>query len=544
MVWMLTYAFELASVGLAAKLFWNKAQYFGSAGLPALFLVYVLQYTGHDRYVTRRAMVGLSVVPVATVLLAVTNESHRLIWRRLHLDAVGAYTVLINEHGAGFWVFVAYAYVVVLAGLALLGLRFVRSRGFYRWQTGGLFVGATFPVVGSVLYVSGPNPAPHLNLPVIAFAATSLTVGWSVFRHHLFSVTPIARDAVIEEIDAAVLVIDDQDRIVDANDAARELVGRAGNVVGEPIEAVWPEHADLLAEDRSRTFHEEIVADSPDGRRYYDLRVTPLSNRDGQQVGRLLVVRDVTDRERREPELERKNEQLEEFAGVLSHDLRNPLSVARGYLELAAEDGDEAAFRHVEQAHDRIERIIGDMLTLARQGQTVSETEPVELADVAADAWANAATSDADLTVAESHTLEADETRLLQLFENLFSNAVQHGAASPPSRPTAMREGAGEHGSTSPRSPLETPEGDAKERADGEVAVRVGTTADGFYVADDSPGIPEKDREDVFAYGHSSRQDGTGLGLSIVKNVAEAHGWEVDVGESWAGGARFEVTLQ
>ena len=627
MVWMLTYAFELSSVGLAEKLLWNKAQYFGSTALPALFLVYVLQYAGYERYVKRSTIGALSVVPILTVLLVVTNEAHGLIWQRVQMDATSTYTVLINEHGSGFWVFVAYSYTVILVGLALLGLRFVHSRGFYRWQTGGLFTGAVAPLFASVLYVSGLNPLPHLNIPVLAFVATSLTVGWSVFRHHLFSVRPIARDALIEEMDAAVLVVDDRDRVIDINDAARELVGRTGTITGTSIQAVWPAHADLLATDRSREFSEKVVTESPTGHRYYDLRVTPLTNRDGQQVGRLLVVRDVTDRERhereleqfravteaasdviiaidesstvvaanpavedifgydldevvgesitmlmteelvdghldavreflhtgkrtmewdyveltgrhrdgyevplavsfneydhggerffagvirdnterkrRERELQRQNEQLEEFAGVLSHDLRNPLSVARGYLEIAEEGGDEAAFRHVERAHDRIERIIADMLTLARQGQTVSDTAQVELAAVADAAWANVSTPSAELTIVDSRTLEADETRLLQLLENLFSNSVEH--------------------------------------ADGSVEVRVGATTDGFYVADDGPGIPENDREDVFAYGYSSREDGTGLGLSIVKNVAEAHGWKVDVDESWAGGARFEI---
>lgn len=541
MVWMLTYAFELASTGFAAKLFWNKAQYFGATALPALLFVYVLQYTGHERFVTRPVLAGLSVVPVATVLMVVTNESHGLIWPRLHLDTTGAYTVLINYHGPGFWMFVVYSYVLVLVGLALLSYRFVRSRSIYRWQTGGLLVGTLAPAVGSVLYVSGLNPAPRLNLPVLAFVITSLAVGWTVFRHHLFSVAPVARDTLIEEMDAAVLVVNDLDRVVDANDAARELVGgQDATVVGNPIEEVWPEHADALAGDRSRKFHEEIVTDSPDGRRYFDLRVTPLSNHDGHRVGRLVVVREITDRKHRERELERKNQQLEEFAGVLSHDLRNPLSVARGYLELAHQEDDEEAFRRVEQAHDRIERIIEDMLTLARQGQTVSETEPVDLETVAVEAWANVATPDADLVVADSRTLEADETRLLQLFENLFSNAVDHGSTGARSLPSVAREDAVEDGSKKPHSPPSV----AREHTNAPIEVRVGTLADGFYVEDNGPGIPEADREKVFAYGHSSREDGTGLGLSIVKNVADAHGWEVGIEESEAGGARFEISLR
>ena len=524
MVWMLTYAFELASEGYAMKLFWNKAQYFGSATLPLLLFVYVLMYTGYDHFVKRSTIAGLSIIPATTVLLAITNESHNLIWERTYMDASGAYSVLINYHGPGFHVFIAYTYALVLVGLALLGNQFIHSKGFYRWQTGGLFVGALAPTIGGLIYVSGQNPVPHLNLPALSFIVTSMIVGWSVFRHHLFAVTPIARDTVIEEMDAAVLVINNHDRVVDANQAAQEFVGWDGpTIVGESFDDVWPEHAHMLVDEQSREFHTEAINDTADGREYYDLRVTPLTNEDGSLVGRLIVLRDVTHRKRRERELERKNEQLEEFASVLSHDLRNPLSVARGYLDLAHADGDDDAFERVEHAHERIERIIEDMLTLTRQGQTVSETEQLDLEAVAVKAWANVATPQGELNVTESRALNADETRLLQLLENLFSNAVEHGSTAPRSRALGANGATSEHTTES-------------------VTVEVGPLPDGFYVEDDGPGIPEPRREEVFTYGHSSREDGTGLGLSIVKSIAEAHGWEVSIGEGEAGGARFEIT--
>jgi PAS domain S-box-containing protein len=233
---------------------------------------------------------------------------------------------------------------------------------------------------------------------------------------------------------------------------------------------------------------------------------------------------------RRERELSRQNERLEEFASVVSHDLRNPLSVAAGYLDVVRNqlagpapeaDGREPdtqteqdpggldpevaeSFDRIERAHGRMERLISDLLRLAREGQRVGETTPVRLGEEARRAWAGVDTADATLSIEGDRRFEADSDRLASLFENLFRNAVDHGG------PT--------------------------------VTVRVGPTADGFFVADDGPGIPSDERERVFERGYSTGGEGTGFGLSIVREVARAHGWAVRAEAAADGGARFVVT--
>jgi len=205
----------------------------------------------------------------------------------------------------------------------------------------------------------------------------------------------------------------------------------------------------------------------------------------------------------REAELERQNERLGEFASVVSHDLRNPLSVAQGRLELTERDGDddlEAAVR----ALDRMESLIDDLLALARQGDAVDELEPVEIGDLARSCWQHVAAPEATVAVETERTVRADRSRLKQLLENLMRNAVEHGGPG--------------------------------------VTVTVADRSDGFAVADDGPGIPDSERDQVFEAGHSTNAEGTGFGLAIVERVAQAHGWTVDVTESEAGGARFEFT--
>jgi signal transduction histidine kinase len=247
--------------------------------------------------------------------------------------------------------------------------------------------------------------------------------------------------------------------------------------------------------------------------------------------------------ERSRAELQRQNDRLDQFASTVSHDLRNPLNVASGHLQLidrnvddVGEDAAEALDSHVEKidsAHLRMEEIIGDVLALARQGQDIEETQSVDLATVARDAWATVDSGSATLTVPETRTIAADPDRLRQALENLFRNAVEHGSTSPRSQ---APEDTVEHGSTSSRPA-------ADDDADGDaLTVTVELTETGFAVADDGTGIPPETVDDVFEYGHTTDEDGTGFGLAIVDTVVEAHGWTVAVDRDYDEGARFVVS--
>jgi len=234
---------------------------------------------------------------------------------------------------------------------------------------------------------------------------------------------------------------------------------------------------------------------------------------------------------------------VDRMASVLSHDLRNPLDVARARLRAGRELDEDKQFEHVEQAHDRIERIIQDVLTLARGEDVVTPEQRADLGELARVAWQTVETNGAEIDVADDlPTVVVDRDRASRLFENLFRNAVEHGSTSPRSQ---ARQDAGEHGSTSPRS--QAPE-DAAEHGSTNLAqsdcitVTVGQFSEGVYVADDGIGIPEERWDRIFEPGYSSDEHGTGLGLAIVERIADLHGWAVDVGASEAGGARFEIT--
>ena len=227
------------------------------------------------------------------------------------------------------------------------------------------------------------------------------------------------------------------------------------------------------------------------------------------------------DRIEREQTLTHKTERLEEFASFVSHDLRNPLNVATLRLELARDACDTEHLDGLERALDRMERLIEELLTLARQGETIGETEPVQLADLVSCAWQNVETENATLDSRTGLTLYADQNRLTAVLENLIRNAVEHGSGGADPDPDNTADPAG-----------------------GTVTVTVGDLADGtgFYVADDGPGIPEAQRDQVFDSGYSTHSGGTGFGLTIVRDIADAHGWDIQITDSEHGGARFEIT--
>ncbi|PSQ49878.1 hypothetical protein BRD19_02520 [Halobacteriales archaeon SW_7_65_23] len=237
---------------------------------------------------------------------------------------------------------------------------------------------------------------------------------------------------------------------------------------------------------------------------------------DDPAVGGIVInARDVTERTEQELELRRTNERLDQFASLVGHDLRNPLTVATGHLEMAMETGDTDSLETVREQHQRMEAMIEDLLSLAREGRTVEDPSPVALAAAARQSWSTVDTRGASLAVDADPdaAVLADESRLYNLFENLFRNAVEHGPGD---------------------------EGGGIEPAD--LTVSVEAIPEGFAVGDDGVGIPADKREQVLESGHTTRSGNTGFGLAIVEEVAAAHGWEVRVTESAAGGARFEFT--
>jgi PAS domain S-box-containing protein len=322
-------------------------------------------------------------------------------------------------------------------------------------------------------------------------------------------------ETIIDSLTDAVYVVDEEGRFTYVNDELVELVGYdRDTILGSRPSLIKDEDAveqaehylgRLLSSNGPESVTFEILLQPRDGDSIVcedHMRVLPYEG--DQFEGSVGTLRNITEREERERELERQNARLEKFASVVSHDLRNPLNVAEGRVELAQAECDSEHLDDVETALERSQALIDDLLTLAREGNRVDDIEVVDLGTLTEKCWGTVATGEATVSVEIDRTIRADQSQLQQLLENLYRNAIEHG--------------------------------------DDDVTVTVGALPDGFYTEDDGPGIPTDERDDVFEAGYSTTEDGTGFGLNIVEEIVDVHGWDIRVTEGPDGGARFEIT--
>jgi signal transduction histidine kinase len=353
----------------------------------------------------------------------------------------------------------------------------------------------------------------HLGLAII-WGAGLLMGSFGVYHALTSSVGPASLPYVLTPIifNAALLV--SGFRLWRYPVAGRELLQIAGwvvvGIVVSGLLVTWT------------VTHQIIRGDSFS----YDLFVTVNNLSFGALIGVILGWLDASNRrherqlEAERDKLSQQNERLDEFAGIVSHDLRNPLNVATLHLRTAKDHLDHESLDKVESALTRMEHIVEDVLTMAREGNQVEETERVRLREVADASWRRVESERATMTVHDDFAFLSDRNQVQHVFENLFRNAVEHGLdvdGGPDKKPGQGNDEPG-------------------------LAISVGRCEGGFYVADDGVGIDESDPASLFDSGYSTKDEGTGLGLSIVARMVQAHSWEIGVTESESGGARFEIT--
>ncbi|QLD86983.1 histidine kinase [Natronomonas halophila] len=455
------------------------------------WLYFCSAYTGrslHRNSTVRWAAVG---VFLAVTALKVTNPLHGQYFTTGM--ATTPFSHLVIHHGPLHWVVMGLAYALAFIGVFMLFELFAQVS----YDTKPLFVVVSvtgLPVALDVLGATTPYllPLTYSPLGVAAFA-----VGVSYVYLERFQAIHLTG-----ETGDPMILVDAEGKVRDWNRAAQQLFPALGDTRGDSLTAVLPSVADVSDDSDSI-----LELDRYGRTRYYRVTVNQFSANTAR-LGRQITLTDITNREQYRRQLERQNERLERFASLVSHDLRNPLSVAKGRVELSLEEGTQP--EHLEPARDaldRMEELIDELLTLARTGRQIDETETVRVAPLATRSWEMVDAPDASLVVEDGldTSVEADPERLQQLFENLFRNAVEHGGP--------------------------------------DVTVTVGALAEapGFYVADDGGGIPAEVRGEVFEPGFSTAEQGTGFGLPIVREIVEAHGWRIHITEAAGGGARFEI---
>ncbi|AGN02843.1 putative signal-transducing histidine kinase / response regulator [Salinarchaeum sp. Harcht-Bsk1] len=327
-------------------------------------------------------------------------------------------------------------------------------------------------------------------------------------------------ERLVETVGDGMYALDAEGHFMTVNDALCAMTGYAREgLLGEHIDTIldadaarsWSEAVESLQGTAGESRSLELTVETKHCDTFpCENKVGLLpSDEDGVPRGTVGVLRDITERKERERALHRQNERLDAFASIVSHDLRNPLSVAQGYLEHVAEStADQESVARVEESLDRMNELIDDVLALARGGETVTDTSPVHLSTAVRSAWSNVDTRGASLDVSADVKIEAADSRLLRLFENLFRNAIEHGGED-----VTVTVGV-----------LETTDPDTV----------------GLYVEDNGPGIPPDVRDHVFESQFTTSERGNGIGLWVVSEVADAHDWTATACVGSEGGARFE----
>jgi PAS domain S-box-containing protein len=534
-VWSTLYVGQLLLPTVEGKEPWFVARHAMSPLFAMAFWVFAAQYTDRRELLERRLLVPIVAVGLAFVALVLLNPGE-LYWSALTLDTMGPLFLLELSFGPLFWLNCVYIFGVVATAHVVIVDTWKRTFASYRPQLLVMTAVGSIEFLLSLLFLSehttlipALNPWPNVQLITYGATIAALPIGWSYVNDFLFDIQPLARQAVVESMDDAVYVVDSEGTIRYTNPPGNRLLGRPpdADAPTEPVADVFAARPTLLS------CYERAVAGDPidddtilacdiDGeQRFYDIGVSTVTNSTGEAAGVVVVGRDISEERRqrgqlqvRTAQLERQNERLDQFGQFVSHDLRNPIQVASGYVELARETEDLSRLDDIDRAVRRMSEMVEQLRELTAVDRDSLEKERVNVARAAHTAWAHVDTDDATLEVPDNDIILADTDYLLHVFENLFRNSLEHGFPDEPD--AAIGDGGG---LTVTVGPLE---------------------GGGFFIADDGVGIPTEERDSVLDHGYSTADEGTGLGMSIVRTIADAHGWAVSVTESDSGGARFE----
>ena len=310
LIWIITQAIEFSVYGLSKKIFWANLQYIPIFYAPAAYLFMVSKFTNQEKLIRNKNFLFLLLfLPVIFNILLWTNNYHELIRQNVYLNTEGLFPVVSKTFGPVFWLFAPYNFLITFISLILL-FKVIRQKTYlYTNQAKYLFFGLLFPVITSALNVSGKlNLGFDLTPPMFGFSAIVIFRG--IFKYHLFEVLPVARSVIIEDMSTGVIVMDKENRLVDINPAALNLLGiKENKIIGLPFEIVFENHQnliDLYKEGRQNVI--ELFINYNNKKIYYEVSLEFLKNPKDKHIGWLMFFYNINDRKLAEEKIFFQNE--------------------------------------------------------------------------------------------------------------------------------------------------------------------------------------------------------------------------------------------
>jgi PAS domain S-box-containing protein len=507
--WVATSAIGLFTLRPGPRLLLHALEWPGVAVFPVAWVVFALEYTSRDEYVTPRTVAALLFIPTVTVLLVATTGVHDLIYLDRTVNVYGNISLVASTYGIWRWVFAAYAYGLLAVGTLLVFQLAVSSRTLYRGQAAALLLTVAAPWAGNVIFVTGLSPVQHFDPTPYMFIISGAMGIAALTQFDLLGSTPvssrIARDQVVESMDDGVVVVDTDDTIVDINPRAAAIIecDPAAVVEASAVDLV-PGYADLRERDDPDAT-ETVALERPGGTRYYEVSATPLQDNHDRQTGCIVGIHDVTERRNRV-------QQLDVLNRVLRHNLRNEMNVVYGYAGQLNGENEEIADRIQEKVMRMVE--LGDKAREIDRILTDSDEDrsPIDLVELTEIEVKRAR----DTYPAVDYDLELPDQSVQvsrtfgPVLRNLLENAAEHNDS---------------------------------EEAVVTVAISVDDAAVTAVVSDNGPGIPEAERSVLRRQEEDPLEHSSGLGLWLVNWGVQRMGGTIAVDCPPAGGTTVTVTL-
>lgn len=553
-IWVVGYVFELACRDLDAKLFWDNFQWIPSTFIPLSSFLFVLHYVQNPLRHSRPFIYLMLFMQITFLVMIYTNPLHHFISSDARLIKNPPFDTLDYDFHIGFIFWVLVAYSLMAMGIWYL-IKFIReSKHFYRAQVIILITGFLVPVIGGIVTFSEIfTISGQRDISPFSFAISNALVAWGLFRFSLFDVVPVARDTVIENMADAVMVLDQMNRVVDLNPAAEALTDHPHpDIIGQPVEVAFSRWSVLIEKYRNiQTVREQISIGPLDDQRHYEVNISPLHDDRQRPIGRLVVLRDISQQVKDQAEIRQRSLELEsanrklqaawdaaksadkiksQFLASMSHELRTPLGAMLNFTEFLTmnmfgpvNDRQRDALEKVMNSGRHLLALINDILDITKIEAGMMRLFVEDDVNLAVELAAVIATVEVlikDKPIQfvrdiddDLPTMMGDKRRIRQILLNLLSNA-------------------------------------AKFTAKGTItlSVKKHETEILFMVSDTGPGIAPEDQSLIFEPFRQSMTGltsggGTGLGLPITLRLVETHGGRLWLESEPGEGAAFFVAL-
>ncbi len=442
-IWSIAYGFELASSALEQMLFFIKIEYLGISFLPAIWIIFVIKFINKNEWLLKGNLFLILLFPIIDFLLVVTNNYHFLHYKTIELDNSGAFPLLSITPGIAYIIHTVFFYFMLILGIYLLVNTLRKGYLIYKKQYISIIFAALIPWLANLVYLLGYRPFGHIDLTPYAFIITSSTIAFSLLRHSLFNLIPIAREKVIENMSEGVIVIDWQYRILDVNAIVLKFLNTIDTaIIGKNILEII-EDSNLLKDKLQLANGKHFILNTHN--RVFDITVSEINPMKGVYKGNLLIFRDITESELAKEKLEKQTQQLEELNklkdklfSIIAHDLKAPFASLVSMLRIVSEDGlsPEEFKQYLPKLTENVDytsTLLENLLNWSKSQIDAVKivVEPILLKDLvdAEITFFNKLSSEKNIqiinNIASDYLLNADKNTVQLVFRNLFSNAIK-----------------------------------------------------------------------------------------------------------------------